>query len=387
MVIKQKITVDVVIIGGGIAGLWTLHRLHALGLYAILLENATLGGKQTMHSQGIIHSGTKYALTGTANQAANALAAMPELWQDCLSGKDNSAIDLSQVEILSTQQFLWSTNALSAKLSNFFASKIVRSSMQPVAANQYPELFKNKLFNGNIYALQEPVLNTHSLVTALVKPLQQYIYKIDFLTKVNNDLIITHDNNKLTITAQHYIFTAGTGNNQKIMQLRPLHMVAVKLNNNNPSKLFAHCIEAQASLNATPTVTITSHVNNAGEIIWYLGGKIAETGVAKTENEQIAFARQELQRCLPWVNLAGTWQSIRIDRAEPYQANGKKPYSFSIETRGDQTIAWPVKLVLAPILAETIATKLQLKPQAIQNIDLLKYLPRPDIATPFWEQI
>ncbi len=58
---NQTVTVDLVIIGGGVAGLWTLNRLRNAGLNAILLENSSLGGGQTMHSQGIIHSGAKYA--------------------------------------------------------------------------------------------------------------------------------------------------------------------------------------------------------------------------------------------------------------------------------------------------------------------------------------
>ena len=38
---------DIVIFGGGIAGLWLLNRLRTEGYQAILLESRELGGGQT----------------------------------------------------------------------------------------------------------------------------------------------------------------------------------------------------------------------------------------------------------------------------------------------------------------------------------------------------
>ena len=49
---------DIVVFGGGIAGLWLLNRLRDEGYDAILLEADGLGAAQTLASQGIIHGGT-----------------------------------------------------------------------------------------------------------------------------------------------------------------------------------------------------------------------------------------------------------------------------------------------------------------------------------------
>ncbi len=74
---------DIVILGGGIAGLWLLHRLRAAGYAAVLLEKSTLGDGQTIVSQGMIHGGMKYALAGALTGAssdcrhAGPLAALP----------------------------------------------------------------------------------------------------------------------------------------------------------------------------------------------------------------------------------------------------------------------------------------------------------------------
>ena len=70
----MKLDVDAVIVGGGIAGLWTLARLRAEGFNAVLLEDEALGAGQTRYAQGIIHGGTKYALTGKLTASSEAVS-------------------------------------------------------------------------------------------------------------------------------------------------------------------------------------------------------------------------------------------------------------------------------------------------------------------------
>ena len=116
---QTKAAADMVIFGGGIAGLWVLNRLRQLGFSAILFEPVALGGGQTNKAQGIIHGGMKYALQGVFTSEANAMAAMPERWKACLKGKGD--IDLSSVPVLSKKQYLWSQGKLTAKLTGFLA--------------------------------------------------------------------------------------------------------------------------------------------------------------------------------------------------------------------------------------------------------------------------
>ena len=56
--------VDVLIFGGGGAGLWLLDELHRAGHRVMLAECDALGAGQTVASQGIIHGGLKYTLPG-----------------------------------------------------------------------------------------------------------------------------------------------------------------------------------------------------------------------------------------------------------------------------------------------------------------------------------
>src|SRR3990167_10670739 len=84
---KKAVAADIVIFGGGIAGLWLLNRLRQAGFSVILLESGYLGGGQTHKAQGILHGGMKYALQGAFTRDAQAIADMPEIWKQCLQGK------------------------------------------------------------------------------------------------------------------------------------------------------------------------------------------------------------------------------------------------------------------------------------------------------------
>ena len=71
---SQALSTDVLIVGGGIAGLWLNARLRRAGYATLLVEADRLGGGQSVKSQGIIHGGTKYALHGALTGSSEAIA-------------------------------------------------------------------------------------------------------------------------------------------------------------------------------------------------------------------------------------------------------------------------------------------------------------------------
>ena len=93
------ISTDVLIVGAGVAGLWLNARLRRQGFSTVLVESASLGGGQSLKSQGIIHGGAKYALHGALTGASEAIADMPRRWREALSG--SGELDLSGVRLLS----------------------------------------------------------------------------------------------------------------------------------------------------------------------------------------------------------------------------------------------------------------------------------------------
>lgn len=397
---KKTVEADIAIIGGGIAGLWLLNRLRQQGYSVILLESDTLGGGQTNKAQGILHGGVKYALQGALTPSANAIADMPMIWKQCLEGYGE--INLSHVPVLSSQQYLWSTNALSSKLTAFFAGLTLKSHVQSVSKDSLPELFKNPQFKGHVYALDEMVIDVPSVLRELMKPHQDVIFKIDPLAEDQLQLdeedrlvgftIKAEPLPPLQVQAQKYIFTSGAGNELVLkklkqptvqMQRRPLHMVLVK--HEQLATIYAHCL----GLGSTPRITITTHQAHDGKTVWYLGGQIAEEGVNRDTTTQIQFAKKELRELFPWLDLSqAEFSSFFVDRAENKQPGGARPESCYVKEIKNMLIAWPTKMALAPQLTKEIIQCLNrsnIKP-CTADMRELRAWPIPALAVPIWDQ-
>ncbi len=397
---KQTVEADIAIIGGGIAGLWLLNELRQKNYSVILLESGTLGGEQTHKSQGIIHGGMKYALQGEITAAASTIAHMPRIWLDCLNG--SGRIDLRNTPILSTHQYLWTTGALTSTLAGYFASLMLKGNVLALKKPEFPAVFQHAKFKGNVYSLDEIVVDVHALIRELVKPNQDVIFKIDppendqFKFAADNQLesieLRADPMTPLQLKAKKYIFTAGSGNHLLLkniktntdMQLRPLHMVIVK--HDQPYEVYAHCL----GRSALPRVTITTHQTADGKYAWYLGGQIAEEGIKRDAREQISAARKELTALFPWLNFSkAQFATFFVDRAEPKQADGKRPDSCFMQEIGNTIVAWPTKLAFAPMLSEQIIQSLQQGNLTLGKADFreLRAWPMPAFAKPLWDQM
>jgi len=392
------IQADVVVFGGGVAGLWLLNRLRQTGYRALLVETQALGMGQTRHSQGIIHGGTKYALTGVLNQSANAVAAMPQLWADCLAGR--GPLDLSGVRVLSEGQYLWSTASLSSRMAGFFASKVMQSRTRSLDEAERPAIFTDPQFRGQVYCLNEPVLDAGSLVQNLAAPCRDRLLSADWPNGISIDpasLNVTlHStaHGPLELSAQRLVFAAGQGNRGLLdavghaapkMQLRPLHMVIAR---GELPTVYAHCLGASS----VPRITISTHSDGQGKRVWYLGGQLAEEGVERSPGEQIAAARSELEALLPWVDLSRLdWSTLRIDRAE-VKYDGKRPEDAFVDEREGIITGWPTKLALSPRLADAVIARLEdgeIPPAgefSPEELDRLAAWPAPEYAPLPWEE-
>lgn len=392
--------VDVIIFGGGIAGLWTLARLTNQGYNALLLETEALGAGQTIKSQGIIHGGLKYALSGQLNHAVTSLKDMPTVWQKCLHG--NGEIDLSNVIVLANGQHMWSANKLTGGITTLFASSAMKSQVGSIPKSKWPEALDQANISSKLYKLEEPVLDIGSLLKSLAEKLQPRCIKIDATDGFKLEIDSNHNIKSVTLKtnnigtelmAQRYIFTAGSGNapitkilqHAPAMQLRALHMVIVKSNNLKP--LYGHCI----GMGTTPRITITTHIAHDQTLIWYLGGKLAEEGINRTNEEQIIFAKQELAVLFPNIDLSNAeFTSFYVDRAEAKQTTGSKPNSTTLFSNNNYITAWPTKLAFAPLLAQQILDQIQqsgIKPKYSAVPETISNLPRPKVAIPIWDQL
>src|SRR5690606_17025710 len=142
---------DIVILGGGIAGLWVLNRMLDAGFDAVLLENNRLGSGQTIASQGMIHGGIKYTLSGALTAASNALAGMPAHWRACLEGRGD--VDLRGTRVLSRDYYMWPRHSFRSRLNAFLGSKALRGRVDAIAPEEYPAFFQGRI-PGPLYRLR-----------------------------------------------------------------------------------------------------------------------------------------------------------------------------------------------------------------------------------------
>ena len=385
------ISTDVLIVGAGVAGLWLNARLRKQGFSTIVVERESLGGGQSMKSQGIIHGGAKYALHGALTGASEAIADMPRRWREALAG--DGELDLSGVRILSQAHYLWSPGTLAGNLTSFFASKAVRGRVDQVKGEQLPPALQDPRFKGKVYRLAELVVDVPSLIERLANLAGDGLLAGQSIEPLfdNNEWVGLRVDGR-DIHAQRIVFSAGAGNAELLasagisvpaQQLRPLHMVLVKGPSLKP--LYAHCLGGGPK----PRITVTTHPAANGEWVWYLGGDIAEAdGVAREPAEQIAVAQKELSNLLPWVDLSqAQWATLRVNRAEPAQSGLVRPDNAFLSDQGRLLVGWPTKLALAPDFSDRVLQALEQDGIKPVHAPALPELPRPPLGQTPWEQL
>ena len=393
---------DIVILGGGITGLWLLNRMQAEGHNPILFETKALGGRQTLASQGIIHGGLKYALKGALGKDSQNIADMPNRWRQCLNG--NGEVDLTGVRLLDENYYMWSDGGLRSRLKSYLGSRSLSGRVDVVSKESYPTFFKGSSVKGTLYKLPDFVIDTKSLLQKLVSKNQERIFSLANCTYEFHSeesiprkrLKIVIQGKVVTIEADLFIFCAGEGNSELISkaklntvssQTRPLHMVYLK--NSNLPKVYVHCIGNNFKLN--PLVTVTSHEAKNGQIVWYLGGAIAESGIDKSKSEQIKAAQKLMRKTFPWMNLSDAkWESFLINRSEADIQNGFRPDDAIVKDERNILVTWPTKLTLVPSLADKVLTHVArlekgLLAETISLNKLRSLFDTPSLASSHWD--
>lgn len=381
---------DVVIVGGGVAGLWLANVLAARGYSVVLLQSGRLGQGQTLASQGMIHGGLKYALGGALSAASEAIAGMPARWAACLEGGGD--VDLSGLAPLSDAYYLFAADSTLGRLTSFFASRALRGRIERLDRADFPAAFRDPGFAGVVYRLNDFVLDTGALMTALQRPVRERCYQFQVTPQVLRRRDDGHPGVEVILPdgplqASRLVLAAGNGAQPLLdalgithprMQQRPLHQVLVR----QPGlpALYAHCLTGVRR--AEPRLTITSHRDGDGWL-WYLGGQIAGDGVAMTAPALAAHARAELGQCVPWID----WRradvsSLRIDRAEPEQQGRRRPDQAFASAAGHCIVTWPTKLSLAPDLGDRV---LELLPAPSGLPQPALGLPLAQPGRPPWE--
>lgn len=394
---------DVVIFGGGVAGLWLLDELVRQGHDAVLLEASRLGSGQSIAAQGIIHGGLKYSLAGSTTGSALGVKQMPGVWADCLAGRRDP--DLGDVTVRSQTCLLWRGKSLGSRLGFLGARLGLEVTPRMISPAERPAVLVDH--SGSVAVIDEQVIDPASLLASLAA---RHPHRLFLYDPVHTDwrlagpgqvveLRIRHPWDSLPgatlqIAPRSVVLAAGSGNAMLreraglasgAMQRRPLHMVMVRGEAGRLPELCGHQVDG-----AHTRMTITSSVDPAGRTVWQLGGQVAEDGVSMGRRELVAHAARELAVVLPGLDLVPLEATTyRVDRAEAATEGGRRPETQSLLIDGNTITAWPTKLALAPALAAEVAEVLNhLPPAAVPGVsvdlDAIDW-PRPEVARPPWE--
>jgi glycine/D-amino acid oxidase-like deaminating enzyme len=385
----DAVRLDVVVFGGGAAGLWLLDELRRRGHSAVLLESNQLGRGQTVSSQGILHSGLKYSLQGLLTTAAREAREMPALWRRCLEGACEP--DLSSTRVLSDGFFLWGTDSAASKIGLLGARMGLRVTPEAVNGEDVPSLLSG--CGGQVYRVPEQVIEPRGFVECLARRNSDRLLKfdphggLDFRMRPDRAWAIhLRGATDLTLAPRWIVLTAGAGNERlreqlelpaRKMQRRPLHMVLVR---GRLPEFHGHCLDG-----AKTRVSITTGTDRAGRVVWQVGGQISEDGVGMQPRELIRHAQAECRAALPGVDFTGTeWSTYRVDRAEGATLTGGRPDSFRVLREGNVLTGWPTKLVLAPQLAGGVLAEID-GPSIPWDPSSFASWPRPEVAEAPWD--
>lgn len=392
---------DVLVIGGGVCGLWTLHALRVAGYDAWLIERSSLGDGQTIASQGILHAGAKYRLPGNAVDAAQAVADVQEVWEAALRDEDEPPMPpaLHGVTIIEERTLLWTTPGLGSRLAARGAKKVMRSSVMDVPRDRWPAGFAGAPPGVSLFETAELVLDPGSLLGTLAGGRFTKGYsRVGRVGSIDEDaegIAVVLEDADLVIRASAVVLAAGEGNEglldqsgtdgASLMQRRPLHQLVAL---GTPFDLNGHCLQMRMD---TPALTVTTGALE-GRRTWYFGGGPAEDGVGRSAAEQVAAGKAAVRRCLPWVDHSSfEWRVFSIDRAEGRQPTGKRPSEAVVVWTGGRVLAaWPTKLVLAPRAAGLVLERLDergIRPcegAADGPRGVLGALPVPAVADRVW---
>lgn len=350
-------TVDVVIVGAGIAGLWTFARLRRAGYDVLLLERDAIGCGQTIAAQGILHSGLKYALAGKVNEAARQIMAMPDRWRAALAG--DGEVDLSAARLRAGSQLLLMRSGVLAGLKSLVAQRALTRSRDLKRA-EWPEALRSSGFDGTVVHLDEPVLDVPSVLRALAEPWRDAVRRID-PPEAGDPVRFLRAHG---IEARCLLFTAAAANIRFAAaraeadgvedQHRPLLQGMLRP---APFPLFAHFVGG--AMSDKPVATVTTHATAGGDPVWYLGASVAERPKEADPHEVIAAATRAMAEFLPEVHLSGSrWATLPIDRVEGRTRGLRMPDTPTLHRAGSTLYGWPTKLTFAPMLADMVVAEL-----------------------------
>lgn len=205
-VLTRLITTDVVIVGGGVTGLWLLNDLRREGYSAVLLERRELGGGQTCHSHVYIHQGHIYHEKDRVLAAS--IAEVKPLW--------DAWFDAQSPQRVGTPSYFGFSNPAEARIRE----ALWRSLGLACRDIPVPEVLAGGAIS-RAFESPEVSIDGEALVRALRGDVDHFISRVAEVERVEVDrdartveglLVEMPGGLKARFEAQAVVFAAGNGN-------------------------------------------------------------------------------------------------------------------------------------------------------------------------------
>ncbi len=370
----MSLNVDVAIFGAGISGLLLCDRLARAGADVVLVEQFGPGGGQTGHSQGILHNGFRYRCQNAPRIALSTLLReASDLWSnDTLF----STGELGGVPLLSSTMVYWARASSEGHANLKRELRAEDRSVVEISPAETLGLSREESDPYAAYRIKEEVLDIPRLVSRLAERLSERLILADWC--VGNTVSAQFTRNRLAsvicgsrkarsesfhLHAKCFVFCAGSGNaaaahslirsesTENLQQARPLVMSVMT---EPMGDLFGHFIRNDGRA----SVTVTTHSTPQGRF-WYIGGDVAKELLDVPINQR---ARVLVSRCadagLPIVS-PNRIRFVETARFERTSHDGRLPDGPTILRENNCIIAWPTKLVLAPLLLKELAVSVE----------------------------
>lgn len=367
---SRPLDLDVLVIGGGIQGLWLLNDLKAAGYAAALLERRTLGGGQTLHSHIYIHRGYLYR----EKELIGHLSGVTERWTRWIRRhKPPQAAGPSYFGFEDPSQAdrkleLWSSTGLEFE--------------KPLEGNRMPRALRGGVIR-SVYKTPEIGLMGESLISLLNGEVEPCITRIQEVERVSvtrdgrrvDEIEVSTASGPVTFRPRALVLAAGAGNQalldlmtsgahrmlgrvQGAQQIRKAHMLVLK----GP-------LEPLTGVFDTGSLFMVARKAADGEMVWLISDNRSESlffvedWLEYDPTWWLPLVISSLRRIAP--RQLDSFDSLRwgvyaAPKAEG-AARGGLPSEERIESYGVENLwtVWPTKLTLAPLVSETVLGRIR----------------------------
>ena len=361
------ITLDILIIGGGIQGLWTFNNLTELGYRVALITDSPLGNGQTLDSQVYKHTGHFY----NNIEMAQRLKEFSQEWQDFIKA--------SNLVKAQKQAFLGFNRKVAVKWTQMWdQAGLEYSGIDP---QEIPQAFKEgELKQGCFFHTGETCLHGQELIKNLAEPVKDLIFQGQITGFQSNHGLVTEvqatiAGKAITFLPKYIVLTAGRGNQHLLNQITKddvvLHQKTKDIQQLRRCQVLVLKGEKLPSTSCLfPGLQLFSGCREVnGEIIWLVTYGFDDpieldiNSKIPVDKKRLQLCIKQLQKVMPKImEMDLDWALYPAVKAESKAlGSGLRPNGDFVDNCGLQnvTVCYPTKLSLAPRASKRIAHKIQ----------------------------